>query len=71
MSLQVIGAGLPRTGTWSLKLALERLGFGPCYHMSEALEQPNHWPLWETAAAGGAVSHSGQWFGCSRASLMW
>ena len=55
MSLQVIGAGLPRTGTWSQKVALEQLGFGPCYHMSEALEQPNHWALWETAAAGGAV----------------
>ena len=55
MSLQVIGVGLPRTGTWSLKVALQQLGFGPCYHMSEALEQPNHWPLWETAGAGGAV----------------
>jgi hypothetical protein len=55
MSLSVIGAGLPRTGTWSLKLALEQLGFGPCYHMSEALDQPSHWPLWETAFAGGSV----------------
>ncbi len=55
MSLKVIGAGLPRTATWSQKLALEQLGFGPCYHMSEALEQPNHWPLWEAAAAGGSV----------------
>jgi hypothetical protein len=55
MSLAVIGAGLPRTGTWTLKLALEQLGFGPCYHMSEALQRPNDWPLWETAAAGGPV----------------
>ena len=55
MSLKVIGAGFPRTATWSQKLAMEQLGFGPCYHMSEALHQPNHWPLWETAAAGGAV----------------
>ena len=55
MSLKVIGAGLPRTATWSQKLALEQLGLGPCYHMSEALEHPEHWPLWETAVAGGSV----------------
>jgi hypothetical protein len=55
MSLKVIGAGFPRTATWSQKLALEHLGFGPCYHMSEALEQPAHWPLWEAAAAGRPV----------------
>ena len=55
MSLKVIGAGLPRTATWSQKLALEKLGFGPCYHMSESLEQPAHWPLWEQAARGEAV----------------
>jgi hypothetical protein len=55
MSLKVIGAGLPRTATWSQKLALEQLGFGPCYHMSEALEHPEHWPQWEAAAAGQPV----------------
>jgi len=33
MALKVIGAGLARTGTLSLKAALEELGFGPCYHM--------------------------------------
>jgi hypothetical protein len=32
MGLELRGAGLGRTGTLSLKLALERLGFGPCYH---------------------------------------
>ena len=35
MALAVIGAGLGRTATFSLKFALEHLGFGPCYHMSE------------------------------------
>lgn len=35
MALKVIGAGLGRTGTLSLKLALEHLGFGPCHHMAE------------------------------------
>jgi hypothetical protein len=55
LSLSVIGAGPPRTATWSQKLALEQLGFGPCYHMSEALEHPEHWPLWEAAARGEPV----------------
>ena len=55
MSLAVIGAGLPRTGTSSQKAALEQLGFGPCYHMRPLLDLPNHWPLWETAAKGGPV----------------
>ena len=35
MSVEVIGAGFGRTGTMSLKVALEQLGHGPCYHMIE------------------------------------
>ena len=35
MALQIVGAGLGRTGTLSLKVALEQLGFRPCYHMIE------------------------------------
>ena len=35
--IQVIGAGFGRTGTMTLKVALEELGFGPCYHMKEVL----------------------------------
>lgn len=35
MALKIIGAGLGRTGTLSLKFALERLSFGPCHHMAE------------------------------------
>ena len=41
MSLKLIGAGLGRTGTLSLKAALERLGFAPCYHMIEVLTVPD------------------------------
>ena len=41
MSLQVIGLGLGRTGTHSLKLALEQLGLGPCYHMDTLLARPS------------------------------
>jgi hypothetical protein len=46
MTLELIGAGLGRTGTLSLKSALETLGFGPCYHMIEVLRAPErarHW----------------------------
>ena len=39
--LRVIGAGLPRTGTTSLKDALEILGFGPCHHMEELFKKPS------------------------------
>ena len=44
--MQVIGAGFGRTGTLSLKQALEELGFGPCYHMQEVGRRPSHVRLW-------------------------
>jgi hypothetical protein len=40
MSLEVIGAGFGRTGTMSIKVALEQHGYGPCYHMIELFEHP-------------------------------
>jgi len=54
MALSVIGAGVGRTGTLSLKLALERLGFAPCYHMREVFEHhlASHVPVWARAADG-------------------
>lgn len=53
MPLKVIGAGLGRTGTASLKVALEQLGFGPCYHMGEVLPKAQERvPLWVAAAKG-------------------
>src|SRR5215212_10119269 len=55
MTLEVIGAGFGRTGTASLKVALEELGFGPCYHMSELFEHPEHVWLWEAARRGEPV----------------
>ena len=55
MALEVIGAGFGRTGTNSLKLALERLGFGPCHHMFEVRDNPQQLPAWEAAARGEAV----------------
>jgi hypothetical protein len=55
MSLKVIGAGFGRTGTHSLKIALEMLGFAPCYHMVEVFSHPGHSEEWEAAARGRPV----------------
>jgi len=46
MALELIGAGLGRTGTLSLKAALERIGCGPCYHMIEVLTSPERGRSW-------------------------
>ena len=54
MSLKVIGAGFGRTGTLSLKLALEELGLGPCYHMIEVNAHREHDALWLALARGEA-----------------
>jgi hypothetical protein len=51
--MQVIGAGFGRTGTLTLKAALEELGVGPCYHMVEAIwGDTSRLPLWQAAANG-------------------
>ncbi len=52
MTLRVVGAGLGRTGTHSLKIALERLLGAPCYHMVELESRPEHIPVWHAAARG-------------------
>lgn len=52
MALQVIGAGMGRTGTLSIKTALEQLGFGPCYHMTQVFERIDDSPMWQQFAAG-------------------
>lgn len=53
-SLELIGAGLPRTATLSQKMALEMLGRGPCYHMVEILGDMELVPLWTDAIDGRA-----------------
>jgi hypothetical protein len=52
MALEVIGAGLGRTGTLSLKIALEILGLRPCYHMVEVWANPPAMGDWLEAANG-------------------
>jgi hypothetical protein len=51
--MKVIGAGLPRTGTLSQKVALEMLGFGPCYHMVNVLTDLPLAKQWEQAIDSG------------------
>jgi hypothetical protein len=53
--MRVIGAGVGRTGTLSLKAALECLGCGPCFHGRHVLDHPDRLPLWQAAAAGEPV----------------
>jgi sulfotransferase family protein len=53
--MRVVGAGLGRTGTNSLKLALERLLGAPCYHMAEVFEHIDHVPTWHAAIRGEQV----------------
>lgn len=55
MALQVIGPGFGRTGTASLKRALEILGFGPCHHMEEVFARPEQVPHWVALAEGRPV----------------
>jgi hypothetical protein len=54
VSLRVVGAGVGRTGTTSLKFALERLLGGRCYHMMEVFPRPECFPLWKEAGEGGS-----------------
>ena len=56
MTMHVIGAGVGRTGTYSLKLALNHLGLGPCHHMEEVLHnQPTQVPPWAAAVKGSLI----------------
>ena len=63
MSLQVIGSGFGRTGTMTMKQVLEKLGFGPCHHMLEIIENPEQLPLWKAVAAGGEIDWEGVFAG--------
>ncbi|MBI3433201.1 MAG: hypothetical protein HY018_13440 [Hydrogenophilales bacterium] len=53
MTISVIGSGVGRTGTYSLKLAINQLGIGPCHHMEEVLHNlPVQVTLWSAALGG-------------------
>lgn len=67
--MKVIGAGVPRTGTLSLKIALEMLGFGPCYHMVNILTDLPLTEAWVRAMDG--EQDWGQIFGEHRSTVDW
>lgn len=50
MTIEVLGAGFGRTGTLSLKFALETLGYYKCYHMIEVMLNEGHVEQWRRAA---------------------
>lgn len=50
--MRLIGAGLPRTGTLSQKVALETLGLAPCYHMVNVLGDLDRAQVWRRALGG-------------------
>lgn len=50
--MRVLGFGWPRTGTTSLRRALEILGFGPCHHMVVLSSEPGRAALWDAVARG-------------------
>lgn len=56
MTLKVIGAGFGRTGTLSLKVALEQLGFNKCHHMIEVFRDKQQQQFWHDAAFGKAMN---------------
>jgi hypothetical protein len=70
MALRVVGAGLGRTGTASLKVALELLLRGRCYHMFEVWDQPHADAFWAAAGRGEAVDFEG-FLGRYAASVDW
>ncbi len=70
VGLKVIGAGFGRTGTLSLKFALEKLGFDACYHMMEVRKHPQHPALW-TAAHNGEPTDWEALFTGYQASVDW
>jgi len=52
MALKLIGAGFGRTGTMSLRDALEMIGYGPCYHMTSVLQNPHFAGYWARLGRG-------------------
>ncbi len=69
MPLEIIGAGWGRTGTLSLKQALEQLGY-PCHHMFEIFLHNEHIKTFTAAARGEAVDWETV-FGEYRATVDW
>lgn len=68
--IRLIGAGFGRTGTLSLKHALEKLGLDKCYHMAEVMKNPQHMPVWQAAHNGESIDWAALFTGY-QASVDW
>ena len=68
--MKVLGAGYARTGTLSLKIALEKLGFDPCYHMETVIKNPGQVPLWQAVVDGKTPDWNGIFGGYQSATDM-
>ena len=71
MTLKVIWSGFGRTGTMSLKLALEQIGFGPCYHMAEVFKNPDAPDMWSAVADDPAHAAWGKIFEGYNSTVDW
>ncbi|MBG1231745.1 sulfotransferase family protein [Aestuariivirga litoralis] len=56
MTLKVIGTGFGRTGTDSMREALDILGFGPCHHMHEVIAHEQQKQMWRAKVQGAPLS---------------
>ncbi|BBB01320.1 hypothetical protein RVR_8682 [Actinacidiphila reveromycinica] len=54
-TMEIIGVGFPRTGTSTLRQALNLLGLGPCYHTREMILHPGHIDHWARVYDGGPI----------------
>lgn len=64
MSIEVIGAGFGRTGTLSLKHALEQLGYNKCHHMLEIFADPaGQLPHWNKLVDTGSADYDAMFSG--------
>lgn len=70
MTLKLIGAGFGRTGTTSIKAALEQLGYDQCYHMQEVIKNPAHVAIWNEATLGNPIDWD-QLFAGYQATVDW
>lgn len=72
MALQLIGAGFGRTGTVTLKAALEMLGLGPCHHMLEVMDNAEtQLPFWNRVAEDSAGADWDEVYGGYKATVDW
>ncbi|HEV2346260.1 MAG TPA: sulfotransferase [Actinocrinis sp.] len=69
--MEVIGVGMGRTGTLSLKLALEELGYGPCYHMKEVMGRRDRIKTWRKVTDGTGMPDWDEVYSGFRSTVDW